>query len=254
MRHDKVDMCSLLIDIAHSKDEANKPDDTPSRGRLLEMPGELMPGTWKAQVLDDETEGCSYKRISLRHENVEYSSLEARLQEDNVSIVNPHKNRVTSFIDQEILYDEEIDDTEGEEKVLGKVFIGCVSLVWFDGFYTSTDAIKLANETSEGLLKLCVPPEDSGANSLCKIVRKDLSGKADDFDCVGGVLYRCKLDFDDEYTILLSYSGFEIDAVDGKFCQAFCVVCLNSLSNIWHLYACSLRLQSSLKRLTFILA
>jgi hypothetical protein len=106
-------VCSQLIDITHPKDELDKPGETPNRGRLLEMPGELMPGTWKAQVLDDAIDGISYKRISLRHENVEYFSLEARIHEDNVSIITPQKNRVNSFIDQEILYDEEIDDTDG---------------------------------------------------------------------------------------------------------------------------------------------
>lgn len=192
--------------------------DIPHRGRLLELPGELMPGAWKAQVLDEDSNGCSHKRISLRHHGAMYSSLEDHLyKEDEVPVVviNPLKYRVKSFIDQGVLLDEEFcNEVEDEEKVVGTAFLGCISLVWFDGFTSASDAVNLANETTEGLLKLCEPPNGkTGTNDLCSLVQKGTNVDAD--ESVGGILYRCRLEFDDAYSVLVSYNGFEIDAVDG---------------------------------------
>ena len=108
-----------------------------------------MTGTWKAQVINDASGDMPCKRISLRHISAKYSSLESHLQKEDqvsVSIVHPLKNRVRSFIDQGILDDDEIG--EDEEKVLGGAFIGCISLAWFDGFTSASEAVNLANDES----------------------------------------------------------------------------------------------------------
>jgi hypothetical protein len=208
--------CILFNDF-QTEEEDNK-DGLPHRGRLMELPGEIMPGAWKAQVVHDTTNDTPYQRISLRHHSAMDSSLETHLHNEDqvsVSVINPTKNRLKSFIDQGIFADDEIyDDEDGEEKILNSAYIGCISLVWFDGFTSASDAVNMANEVSEGLLKLSVPPsEDGGADELVKLVRKDRSNDAD--GCVGGVLFRTKLAFENEYSVLISYNGFEIDAVDG---------------------------------------
>lgn len=211
--------------------EEENVSDIPHRGRLLELPGEVMPGAWKAQVLQEGSYDCSYKRISLRHHNAMDSPLEYRLHEDDdvpVVIVNPLKYRVESFIDQGVFNDEEI---ENEEKIVGNAFLGCISLIWFDGFTSASDAVNLANDAAEGLLKLCESPTKMcGANDLCKLVRKGVSNDAD--KCVQGVLYRCRLEFDADYSILVSYNGFEIDAVDGMLSFVFCasILCLSLIT------------------------
>jgi hypothetical protein len=186
----------------------------------MELPGEVMPGAWKAQVWQEtSTEGLQSVRIALRHNNASYSSLEDYLHKDDgqvsVSVINPLKNRVKSFIDQDILDDVEIDDeVDGEERILNGAFMSCISLVWFDGFTSASEAVNLANDVSENLLKLCIPAsETEGKHGLCKIVRRDKSKDADEL--VAGVLFRTKLDFTDEYFILISHREFEIDAVDG---------------------------------------
>lgn len=186
----------------------------------MELPGEIMFGDWNAQVLQDtSTEGLQSVRIALRHNSASYSSLEDYLHKEDgqvsVSMINPLKNRVKSFIDQNILDDAEIDDeVDGEERILNGAFISCISLVWFDGFTSASEAVNLANDVSENLLKLCVPAaETEGKQGLCKIVREDKSKDADEL--VAGVLFRTKLDFTDDYLILTSQRDFEIDAVDG---------------------------------------
>ena len=183
----------------------------------MELPGELMSGAWKAQVFNDDLgDTASCKRISLRHSSAKYSSLEAHLNKKDdvsISVVKPLKNRVRSFIDQGILDDDEIG--EDEEKVLGGAFIGCVSLIWFDGFTSASEAVNNANDESEKLLKQCMPPAKDGCvDDLCKIVRNDSANHPEKL--VQGVLFQSKLSFDDSYSVLISHSGFEIDAVDGE--------------------------------------
>ena len=188
----------------------------------MELPGELKSGVWKAQVVNDIFEGSSYHRISLRHESAEYSSLEAHLQlEDQdqqlsvVSIMNPLKHRVRSFIDQAVLCDDEVfDEIEGKEQVMGGAYLGCISLVWFDGFTSSSDAVNLSSDVSADLLKHCVPPmQNSRPQELFKIVQTDGSEATD--KSIRGVVFRTKLEFDNDYSVLVSHTGFEIDAVDG---------------------------------------
>lgn len=186
----------------------------------MELPGELVSGVWKAQVLSEVFEGSSYHRISLRHESAEYSSLEAHLQMEDqdqlsVSILNPLKNRIKSFIDQAVLCDDEIfDELEGKEQVMGGAFLGCISLVWFDGFTSSSDAVNSSSDVSAGLLKLCVPPSGmSSPQELCKIVESKGSNATE--ETIRGVVFRTELEFDDDYSVLVSHTGFEIDAVDG---------------------------------------
>ena len=175
-----------------------------------------MTGTWKAQVINDASGDMPSKRISLRHISAKYSSLESHLQKEDqvsVSIVHPLKNRVRSFIDQGILDDDEIG--EDEEKVLGSAFIGCISLAWFDGFTSASEAVNLANDESEKLLKQCArPAEDGYHDDLCKIVQNDSANHTE--ECVRGVLLQSKLSFEDTYSVLISHLGFEIDAVDGE--------------------------------------
>ena len=188
----------------------------------MELPGELMSGVWKAQVLNDVFEGSSYNRISLRHESAEYSSLEAHLQVEDqdqlsVSILNPNplNHRVRFFIDQAVLCDNEIfDELDGKEQVMGGAFLGCNSLVWFDGFTSSSDAVNSSSEVSAGLLKLCVPPSGrSSPQELYNIV--ETKGSKATKESIRGVVFPTKLEFDDDYSVLVSRTGFEIDAVDG---------------------------------------
>eukprot|EP00804_Cyclotella_cryptica_P000126 CCRYP_019699-RA/>CCRYP_019699-RA protein AED:0.37 eAED:0.37 QI:56/1/1/1/1/1/2/330/309 len=210
----------LIEGVGGGIEEKDADSDIPHRGRLLELPGEVMAGAWKARVLrDTSTESLHSLRISLRHDSASYSSLENYLYNEggevSVSVINPLKNRVKSFIAQGILDDDEIDDeVDGQERVLNGAYMGCVSLVWFDGFTSASEAVNLANDVSEDLLKLCVPSTDTeGKQDLCTIVKEGIA--TDTEECVAGVLFRTKLDFTDEYFIIVSHRGFEIDAVDG---------------------------------------
>jgi hypothetical protein len=204
--------------------EEKNDDDIPHRGRLLELPGEIMPGAWKAQLLHDNIDGIQSIRISLRHCTAMYSSLLDQLHRNdgNIFIMNPSKNRVKSFIDQGVLTDDEIeDDEEGDERVVGP-FLGCIALVWFDGFTSASEAVSKADEVSEQILGLCQAPLESDER-LCAIVKEvKEEDKAVEDENVGGFLLRTKLDFSDEYSILVSNRGFQIDAVDGEFaCYTF---------------------------------
>ena len=92
------------------EEEKERRSSLPHRGRLLELPGAIMPGKWEALVLNDgngEEEELHSLRLSLRHSSVSASSLETYYTGEQstpeglaISLINPSINRIDGFIKQ----------------------------------------------------------------------------------------------------------------------------------------------------------
>ena len=135
------------------EEEKERRSSLPHRGRLLELPGAIMPGKWEALVLndgnddDDEEEELHSLRLSLRHSSVSASSLETYYTGEQstpeglaISLINPSINRIDGFIKQGVFTDDEIDFyVEGEEKMTNDSFLSCLSLATFDGFLSASE-------------------------------------------------------------------------------------------------------------------
>ena len=92
------------------EEEKERRSSLPHRGRLLELPGAIMPGKWEALVLNDgndDEEELHSLRLSLRHSSVSASSLETYYTGEQstpeglaISLINPSINRIDGFIKQ----------------------------------------------------------------------------------------------------------------------------------------------------------
>lgn len=83
----------------------------PLRGRMLELPGEAMPGGWEAKVVSSESGQLQSLRISLRHHSASSIPLETQKIEDKiVSILNPRKNRTKALGEQGVLGESECEN------------------------------------------------------------------------------------------------------------------------------------------------
>ena len=189
-----------------------------------------MPGKWEALILNDasgddlrDDHGLRSLRLSLRHNSAPSSPIEKYYCGERtppnrtiVSLIKSSVNRVSSFIKQGIFTDDEIDFCiEGGEKISKDscLFLGCLSLVTFGGFASSSESMNDADDCSKAMLSCCAWPNDRPADrhALYKIVSRE-----NDTD-VTGILFPCKIDFDYEYSILISHDDkFRIAAIDGK--------------------------------------
>ena len=196
-----------------------------------------MPGSWEALILNDastdrddddvnnEQSPARSLRISLRHKSCAspssplesyHTGQETAPSGIVVSLVHPSINRISSFIKQGVFTDDEIDySVEGEERVTNdSFFLGCLSLVTFDGFTSSSESVNDAVDVSNAMLACCPRRDDDQGvvknhEELCKIV--------DDDNDVTGILFPCKIDFDYEYFCLISHDDkFRVTAVDGE--------------------------------------
>jgi hypothetical protein len=204
----------------------------PHRGRLMELPGTVMPGMWNANVRntaiakneDNSREKLQDLSLSLRHISASSTPLEKYYNGEKttpnglvVSLILPALNRISSFIKQGVFTNEEVDFcVEGEEKILNNSFLSCLLLVTFDGFTSSSDSTNDAENCSEAMLARCVWP----VGGDCQVDgRHELHMFGGDNESEAtGVLFPCKLDFDYEYYILVSHDAlFRISAIDGKY-------------------------------------
>ena len=222
----------------------------PHRGRVMELPGSIMPGKWEAIVANDDDApsreedargggddgGLRSLRISLRHVSATSSPLESHYRGGGgggnaapprgtiVSLVDPSADRVSSFVKQGIFTDDEIDfSVEGGEKMSGdsSLYLSCVSLVAFGGFSSASEATNDAEGRSRAMLSRCAArPDDNrrtaGRNAALREIVGGGGGK--DSDDVTGILFPCKIDFEYEYSLLISHDDrFRVDAIDGKY-------------------------------------
>lgn len=189
-----------------------------------------MPGKWEALILNDasgedsrEDYGLRFLRISLRHNSALSTPLEkyycGEMTTPNrtiVSLFKPSVNRVSSFIKQGIFTDDEIDFCVEGGETMSKdsgLFLGCLSLVTFGGFASSSESMNDADDCSKAMLSCCAWPSDRQAdrNALYKIVSREKDAD------VTGILFPCKINFDYEYSILISHDDkFRVAAIDGK--------------------------------------
>ncbi len=214
------------------KEEIERGMGKPHRGRLIELPGAVMPGMWSAHIRntaiakneDDAREKLQNLSISLRHVSASSTPLEKFYNGEKttpngliVSLIHPALHRISSFIKQGVFTNEEVDFcVEGEEKMLNNSFLSCLLLVAFDGFTSSSDSTNDAENCSEAMLARCVWPvgddcQDDGRHEL------HMFGGDNESEATG-VIFPCKLDFDYEYYILVSHDAkFRISAIDGKY-------------------------------------
>jgi len=171
--------------------------------------------------VNDEQSVCSL-RIALRHTSITSSSpLESYYTGQEtapnglvVSLVDPSINRISSFIKQGVFTDDEIDySVEGEERVTNdSFFLGCLSLVAFDGFTSSSESTNDAEDVSNDMIARVSRDdndEEITCDELCKIV--------DDGNNVTGVLFPCKMNFGSGYSCLILHDDkFLVTAVDGE--------------------------------------
>ncbi len=219
----------------------------PHRGRMMELPGSVMPGKWEAIVVNDDDApsreedarregddgGLRSLRISLRHNSAPSSPLESYYHGGRggtaapggtiVYLVDPSADRVSSFVKQGIFTDDEIDfSVEGGERMSGdsSLYLSCVSLVAFGGFSSASEATNDAEGRSRAMLSRCAarPDDDdrpAGRNDAA--LREIVAGGGKDSDDVSGILFPCKIDFEYEYSLLISHDDrFRVDAIDGK--------------------------------------
>lgn len=221
----------ILID--QCKEEGERESDKPHRGRLMELPGSVMPGMWEATIRNNAVSKNIHSKIiqeelqdlslSLRHVSTSSIPLEKYYNGEEstpyglvVSMIDPSFNRISSFIKQGVFTNEEVDFcVDGEEKMLNNSFLSCLLLVTFDGFTSSSDSTNDAEDCSEAMLARCVWPVGERQYDRCHEVH--MFGGDNESEATG-VLFPCKLDFDYEYYILVSHDAmFRISAIDGNY-------------------------------------
>lgn len=125
----------------------------PHRGRLIEIPGSILPGKWETLILTDDSDaaeggvGLDSLRLSLRHNSAPVSSLETYYTGEEsapdghvISLLNPSINRIDQFTKQGILTEDEVKyGIEDEKKMLNGFFLSCLSLVTFGGFLSASE-------------------------------------------------------------------------------------------------------------------
>ncbi|KAL9182263.1 hypothetical protein ACHAXT_012915 [Thalassiosira profunda] len=222
----------LIEGMGGGVEEVEKGGALPHRGRIVELPGSVMPGKWEALVLDDDASpadasanggALSALRISLRHNHAPstpledfYASRKAHPNGNVVSLFDPSINRVLSFVKQGVFRDEEEEYCdEEEEKVLNDSYhIGCVSIAAFGGFTSSSVGVIEGKDASEAMLAGCRPPSRIGAETRRDQLLKMYGEQRD----VAGVLIPCKLGFDADYSFLMSHDNqFRVTAIDVLF-------------------------------------
>jgi hypothetical protein len=145
-------------------------------------------------------------RISLRQNNSSFCPLENIVSgkddapdEHFVSIIKPEVTRKQSLVNHGILQDKELDD---EEQISNNAFIGCISLVLFDGFLSLSESINLSGDVASTFLKNCVPSKELQIGcDLYGIVGNEHDSKDD--ENITGVLYPCNVSFHSDHIVLV---------------------------------------------------
>ncbi len=184
---------------------------TPHRGRLLEMPGSVLSGQWESRLVKEKDCGNAKSiRISLRHESSSLRSIENVLtgKDDSpdghfVSVIKPAIDRTDSLICQGVLLEEEYEvDNDGMEQISNDAFIGCVSLVLFDGFLSSSEVIHESSGVANRFLNNCVPSNELQAGrQLYGIVGNEHDSNDD--ENITGMLFPCNVSLDSNHVVLL---------------------------------------------------
>jgi len=211
-------------------EEIEKGSDTPHRGRLLELPGEILSGRWKTTVghdaqdpangamnskSEEDVKALKFIRISMRHTSSPIVPLEECYSGEHslpkkycnsVSVITPHKNRLKSFIDQGIFAEKEVNSqVEGEECILNNPFLSGISIVSFDGFTSASEAINLADEISSEFLRGINPSRSYyDGEQLLTISRAENDDIGDAVSETKGILFPCKIGFEEEYFVVVS--------------------------------------------------
>jgi hypothetical protein len=188
----------------------------------------VLGGQWETRLVKDKGEDEDNEkslRISLRHESSSLRSLENVLtgKDDSpdghfVSILNPAMDRTHSLIHQGVVLDEEIDvGYDGREQISSNAFIGCISLVLFEGFLSSSEAIGESRDLASKFLKNCVPSNElQSGRELYGIVGNEHNSEDD--ENITGMLYPCKVGFDSDHVVLLLHNEeFDVSGVDVIF-------------------------------------
>jgi len=205
----------------------------PHRGRLLELPGDVMAGKWTGEVMGPARSGLYRDRLAnlvdtrLRFRHEEYEVLgplnlqsECRIHCDEfqpttdllVSLFCPTPNREQSMFSQGVLvHDDPIE---------GKAFVGSISLAAFEGFSCSSDAVASSRDVAEEILRGC----RQNADPLSMPFLLPIPGKKTS-NYVGGS-FLCMMRFKEYYHILIASDGLgTIVGVDSKEVVGICLTC-----------------------------
>jgi len=209
--------CTWLIDtiaITTTTEEEGLSNVIPHRGRLLELPGAVLGGQWETRLVKDKAVGDGNEqsvRISLRHESSSLRSLENLLTGKDdypddghfVSIIKPAIARTHSLIHHGVVQEEEIElDYDGRDQISSNAFIGCVSLVFFEGFLSSSETIGESSHVASRFLRNCVPSNElQRGRELYGIVGNEHNSHDD--ENITGMLYPCNVSVDSDHVVLL---------------------------------------------------
>lgn len=210
-------------------EEIERRSALPHRGRLVELPGSVMPGQWTAILLKDASSKeygnarLASLRITLRHHSASafsplenyHAGEEAAPDGHTVSLADPSINRVASFARQgAFTEDEEGFRVEGEERMLNGSYLGCLSVATFAGFLSSSECTNGAGDVSGGILARCVrsasTTPDAVKHELLKIAGEENGD-------VMGILFPCRIDFDYKYSLLMLHDAkCRVIGMDGE--------------------------------------
>ena len=179
----------------------------------------MLSGQWETRLVKEKTGGDGNEkslRISLRHES---SSLRKESPDGHfVSIVKPAVDRTFSLIHQGVVLEEEIEvDNVGREQISNDAFIGCVSLVVFDGFLSASEAVAESRDVASRFLQNCVPSNElQSGRELYGIVGNEHNSNDD--ENITGMLFPCNVSFDSDHVVLLLHDEeFQVFGIDVIF-------------------------------------
>lgn len=182
---------------------------------------------------EEDVKALKFVRISMRHTSSSTVPLEqfysgehslANKHCNSVSVIAPHKNRIKSFIDQGIFAEKEVDSqVEGEACILNNSFLSGISIVSFEGFTSASEAINLADEISSEFLRGITPSSSYyDGEQLLTISRAEDDDIGDAQSETKGILYPCKIGFEEEYFVVVSQDEeLRVTGIDGEI-RVFC--------------------------------
>lgn len=209
---------------------------------MLELPGSVMSGQWEALILNDVLSSDNPKldyevlhsniRLSLRHvSSIPSSSPLEKYYMDNetsahntgthVSLISPADTRIDSFMKQGVFTDDELDFCIEDEHRMASdssLFVGCLSLVLFNGFSSVSELISNAKDVADELLSKCTLPDNDKKSAKWHTLQTVVDRVEDTKETeTMGILFPCKIEFDDEYCLLIAHDEMDrIVAIDGK--------------------------------------
>jgi hypothetical protein len=165
-------------------------ENLPSKGRVLELPGEAKPGSWTGEVIDTDSDkgartgmmrdkfgNLKNVRIMLRHDSAQFlGPLKFTPGDDSLSTLS-HSSGSTkrirgggyrskkqtddlggltiSFVDPSHIRQRSLVSQCIVAKEASDTFIGSISIASFDGFTSAADACLSARSISGSLLEGC---------------------------------------------------------------------------------------------------